>query len=451
MKKIVFSFVALACFACFGYSQNYDNLKNQVLLGQVKEAKEELDKKWTNAKFVAKPEAYILKSTIYTKMAVDPAMADKEEENRNIALENFNKYKEMDPTMALLKDPVYANTEATLFNAVINSGIKKVTSDKWDAALADFKISSDLSDHLIKEKQITWTFDTISNYYGGIAAQNAGKLDEAERLYKKVADQKIAGPDYVNMYRFLMFNSFQKGNTADFEKYRALGHELYPNEEYFTASEMDFILSLDDDKAKFQKIDEKLAKEPNNAKLQETYGLILFDKLNKGDDASAMTAAERAELENKMANAFTKSAELDPASSAKGYFYLGNHYINKSVEVGTQMDSVTDQIKAFNKTAKPDKTGKLPPAPKELTDKRAALSAAYDAELEKGLPYLTKSAEAYGKQTNLGSIDKQNYKKLVDQLIIIYGNKAIKAKVPADKAKFAAEEKKWTDVYSGIK
>jgi hypothetical protein len=264
-----------------------------------------------------------------------------------------------------------------------------------------------------------------------------------------VADQKVAGPDYINMYRFLMFNSFQNGNTEAFQKYQALGHELYPNEEYFTASEMDFILSMEDDKAKFKKIDEKLAKEPNNAKLQETYGLILFDKLNK--EAATLNEAEKAELESKMVSAFTKSAEMDPASSAKGYFYLGNHYINKSVEIGNQMDSVTDKIKDFNRTAKPDKTGKLPPAPKELTEKRTALSAAYDAEVEKGLPYLVKSAEGYGTQTTLGSIDKQNYKKLVDQLIIIYGNKKVTSKVAADKAKYAAEEKKWTDLYSTIK
>jgi len=50
----------------------------------------------------------------------------------------------------------------------------------------------------------------------------------------------------------------------------------------------------------------------------------------------------------------------------------------------------------------------------------------------------------------LKGMELQNYKRLVDQLILIYGDKKAATKVPADKAKFEAEEKKWNAVYTKI-
>ena len=48
--------------------------------------------------------------------------------------------------------------------------------------------------------------------------------------------------------------------------------------------------------------------------------------------------------------------------------------------------------------------------------------------------------------------DKQQYKKAASYLADIYANKKVNAKgKPADQAKYAAEEKKWNDVYDSIK
>ncbi|HMP94842.1 MAG TPA: hypothetical protein PKD90_18325, partial [Phnomibacter sp.] len=69
---------------------------------------------------------------------------------------------------------------------------------------------------------------------------------------------------------------------------------------------------------------------------------------------------------------------------------------------------------------------------------------------DKALPFLLKSAEGYGKADGLKGMELQNYKRLVDQLILIYGDKKAASKVPADKAKFEAEEKKWSDTYNKI-
>ena len=75
MKKITFTLTMLML-ALFLQAQTYDEIKQYVLLAQYKKAKEDVDKRMTNAKFASKPEAYILKATIYAALAADSTTKD---------------------------------------------------------------------------------------------------------------------------------------------------------------------------------------------------------------------------------------------------------------------------------------------------------------------------------------------------------------------------------------
>ena len=72
MKKVTLAFLMLMA-AFMVKAQSYDEIKQFLMLGQYKKAKEDVDKRMTNAKFAGKPEAYILKSTIYAGLASDSA------------------------------------------------------------------------------------------------------------------------------------------------------------------------------------------------------------------------------------------------------------------------------------------------------------------------------------------------------------------------------------------
>ena len=50
-------------------AQNYDPVKTLVMLNQIDKAKTDIDKAFGNAKYTTKPEAFILKSTIYSTLA----------------------------------------------------------------------------------------------------------------------------------------------------------------------------------------------------------------------------------------------------------------------------------------------------------------------------------------------------------------------------------------------
>jgi hypothetical protein len=452
MKKVILSFVTIACSMSFALAQNYDDIKDMLLIRNFKKAKEMLDKSWSNAKFVSKPEAYIMRATIYTNLALDSSLSSSQAAQFNSeAVQAYNAYKEQDPTQALVKEPAYGNTPALVFNSLLNRGIKEVQSKNWDSAVGWFKQSAVVSEYLIKEKQIAWSFDTLSNFYGGISAQNSGKLAEAQNFYAKVAEKKITGPDYVNMYHFLVYNSFKNNDTTSFRTYKALGLELFPNDEFFKADESEFIVSVEDPKEKFKLIEQKLAADPNNYTLQSVYAETIFDQLNPKDTNTALPA-NYDELEAKMIAAFTKATELKPESGL-AMSNLGNHYINKAGRIGRQLDSVRAVIRQKNTSAKPAATKPgAKPAPVKTDPADAAardeLTKKYDDASDKAMEYYQKAVDIYGKVPAPTSLEKQQYRNAVSYLIDLSGEKKNKSKgTPALYDKWEKEEKKWSDLY----
>jgi hypothetical protein len=116
-----------------------------------------------------------------------------------------------------------------------------------------------------------------------------------------------------------------------FEKYKAMGAELYPKSEYFTFDKVDFAVGLVDgfdDKVK--EVETVLAKDPENFKANQVLGEIIYDTLNSTREG-AVLPSNAAELEIKMINAFKKSAAAKPNSEIP-YLYMGDHFINKAVK-----------------------------------------------------------------------------------------------------------------------
>lgn len=445
MKKVALSLALTGLISSVALAQ-FDEVKTSLAIQQYKKAKEQLDQLLTKPKNAAKPEAYILKATVVAYLMNDPANEATATQLRSESIEAYKKYLEMDPAKPLVADPVYANAPIGYYSSFFNEGIKGYNKKDWTEASASFKNTVEWSDFIIANKLAKMEFDTTANLLAGAAFQNAKQEDAAVPYFTRLTDKKIGGDDNEFVYQFLMGYYFKKDDAANFNKYKALGKELYPKSEYFTFEEIDFIMSLEDEAEKTKRIEAKIAKEPSNLELLQNYGFILFDKLN-AEDISGIT--NYAEMEQKMITYLSQAGDKKP-DDGKPYYYLGNHFINKAVKVNANISKVSDEIRKANSAAKPDKSGKLPPPPKELTDKRDALKKQYSDEVDKGLPYLLKSADAYGKHTDLKGMELQNYKRLVDQLILIYGDKKAATKVPADKAKFEAEEKKWNAVYTKI-
>jgi len=181
--------------------------------------------------------------------------------------------------------------------------------------------------------------------------------------------------------------------------------------------------------------------------LIQTYGFLLFNKLN-AEGASEKVVNYTAE-EAKMVELLTKVGDAKP-DDGNAYFYAGSHFWNKALRTKDQIGLINDTIRIANSNAKPDKTGKLPPPPKALTDRRDNFRKLQEADLDKSLPYLLKATKPLEATSTKGKVEMQTFKRLIDQLIEIYSTKRQLAKLPADKTKYEAEEKKWDALYAKL-
>lgn len=449
MKRYFFLF-ALLFTASMINAQKYEEIKNKILLNQIKSAKEDIDKAMTNAKFTAKAEAYILKTAVYAGLAMAEGTKGTPQADQLTAEAEaaFKKYKEMDPEMSLVSDPIYQNGPINLYSGYYASGYTDYSEKKWDASFEKFKKASELSDVLISKKILTSTLDTNVLILAGVTAENSNKKDEAAKYYKRLADNKVTGDGFESVYRFLVSYNFGKKDIPAFEKYKALGKELFPKSDYFNFDKIDFAVGLETTlEAKIKSLEDVLSADPSNYKANQVLGEVIYDTLNSRFEG-AVQPANADELEAKMVNAFNKAAAAKPESEIS-YIYIGDHFINKAVRVNDEREAHSKEMKARTKP------GAM--ASKEDIAKRDMLDKKYSAALDGAREPYEKAAALFAKkpvstEKNQAMRDKQQYKKVASYLADIYANKRINAKgKPADIAKYTAEEKKWNEVYDSIK
>ena len=297
---------------------------------------------------------------------------------------------------------------------------------------------------LINKKILTVDLDTNVLILAGITAEQSSSKDEAIKYYTRLADHKIKGDGFESIYRYLVGYYFQRKEYASFEKYKALGNELYPEAEYFKFDKVDFAVGLETNfEAKLRAVEEVLATDPNNLKANEVLGEIIYDTLNlKDENAPLHSKAE--ELERRMVAAFTKAATLK-AGYENPYIYMGDHFINKAVRVDNErVAHAADMIARI-------KPGTM--ASKEDIAKRDALDKKYGDALELAKEPYENAVKIYQAKPSLDQRDKQQYKKAVSYLGDIASFKKVQAKnkKSPDAAKYEAEEKKWITLWESIK
>ena len=259
MKKIILALTVIAL-AIGVQAQKYKDISDKLLLGQYDEARKQVDKGMGDAKFTSKPEAYILKTAVYTGLASNPANAAQAGQLRDDAYAAFLKYVEMQPDLSLAEDLPYKNGPLDLHTLYLQEGYKDYQEKKWSEGLTSLEKSIAISDLLIPKKIMNINFDTTTIILAAACAANAEKKEEAAKYYKRMADANFSGPDYEDVYRYMVRYSFGKKDMAAFEKYRQQGKQLYPNSEFFDYDQTDFAVGLEENfNAKLSYLDQVLA------------------------------------------------------------------------------------------------------------------------------------------------------------------------------------------------
>ena len=234
MKKLLL-LAMLAATIQFVNAQDFTKVKTAYLINKFEEAKNEIDKVTADPKSLGKAETWYWKSMVYAGLSKDAAMRTKYPNLLKDADDAFKKYIELDPGFAQVKDKG-AQGFFDIYATSYNGGIKVFNEKKWDEAGKLFESAIYYIDMILKNK---WTsasiaFDTSTVLYAAYSFQNAAndskldeaakaaKLDQAAKYYRVLADNKVAGKDYVDVYKFLMSHYTATKNNELFKKYVAI-------------------------------------------------------------------------------------------------------------------------------------------------------------------------------------------------------------------------------------
>jgi len=394
-------------------------------------------------------ELYYLKAKLHSDIAADAELEKATPNAWAISLDNFKKTAQMDASKFLTFNTLEGSEKLfNLYVAPYNKAIKLFDAKEYANALPAFEQANKAGQFIFESKLGLTELDTNLTLYTGFSALLSGKEDLAASYFTKLANNNIGAQGYDDVYKNLMNYHFGKNNIAEFNKIREQGAKLYPKEEYFTYDEVIFINDIKDEAEKLKRIEAKVAADPNNMDAISIYTEILFDKLLSADSLYP-TEESYAAAEAKVVKLYERMAALAPEDGLIP-FNTGLIFINRGFKMNNKISDVNDKIRKFNESQKPDKAGKIPPPPKELTAQREDLRAKQVVAFDQGLPYLLKAQPSLEKKSGNGRSELQNYKKLLDILIEVYSTKRQSTKVAADKAKFEAEENKWNKEYDRI-
>ncbi|MBS1731163.1 MAG: hypothetical protein JSS67_10360 [Bacteroidetes bacterium] len=228
MKKLILAILCIS-FSAVVFSQNYNGITLFIAQQKFDKAKIELDKLMADSKGKENPKTYFFALQLYSELYADSALHQQYPDAGQKAIDALHEYVAKDSTLKDLKEegprPI-----GIMYSSAFNNGRKYFMESNWDEAFNNFKIAEEMSafanENGFSENKIK--VDTTTILYTGYAAQNAGKTDEAVQRYKKLADEKIGGKDFEEIYKFILNYDTQKKTEADFKKYLAIAKELYP-------------------------------------------------------------------------------------------------------------------------------------------------------------------------------------------------------------------------------
>ena len=186
------------------FAQEIEDIQDKIQKGKWKEAQEKVDKYLANEKNAKKPEGWYYKAVVYDNMSKDPALATVSADPKGDAFAAYKKYVELDPKLVL--GTLYQNvTLFDLFYSYNDLAINAFNAKNFDAALENFKKAAAVEDYIVQKGYVYNTtalpkLDTSLILNTAAAAIQAKKTDEAVIYYGKLADARLSGKDYLEVY-----------------------------------------------------------------------------------------------------------------------------------------------------------------------------------------------------------------------------------------------------------
>ena len=398
------------------FAQTIEDIEGQFQKGELDKAKASVDAFLTKEKNASKSDAWWYKGVIYNEIAKNEKFKALAPDGRMEAFNAFKKYYELDPkaVRATLEQHVRL---FDIYNGYFDKGVADFGASKFDDAYSNFK-NALMVEEYIAGKGFEYNnfkfpvFDTTLIQNIALSAYRAKKDDDAVVYYKKIADQKIAGKDNVDVYQLLIEYYAKKNDKANEDKYMQVGRELFPADDRWYQMELEKI-DAKDKKALFAKYDELIPKYPDKYLMTYNYAVELFNYTYAGDAKPADYKESQKKIETVLKATIERNKNYPEAN-----VLMARHFYNVLYDA-------QDEIQAIKGTTAADKKKKddLKPKMMEAADHLITYAqAAYDL---------------YNAKATLKAGEKGNFKVVSGYLATAYDVKGDKTK--ADEYRKKAE------------
>lgn len=389
-------------------AQSIEDIEGQVAKGEWDKAKTSVDNFLSKEKNAAKPDGWWYKGLIYNEIA-------KSEKYKSLvpgdarmeAFNAFKKYYELDPKAirATLEQHVRL---FDIYNGYFDAGVAGFGASKFDEAYANFKNALTVEEY-VGGKGYEYNgfkfpaFDTTLIQNIALSAYRAKRDDDAVVYYKKIADQRIAAKDNIDIYQLLVEYYQKKNDQVNKQKYLALGNELYPADDRWYQIELEEV-NEKDKPALLAKYEELIPKYPSKYVLSYNYAVELFNLTYAGDTKPA----NYKENQQKIESALKKTLAINK-DYAEANVLMARHYYNVLYDY-------QDDMQAIKGTTPADKK------------KKDDLKVKMNESADQLITYSQAAYDLYSAKATLKASEKGNYKVVAGYLATAYEVKGDKAK-----------------------
>ncbi|HEV7620246.1 MAG TPA: hypothetical protein VGO09_00860 [Flavisolibacter sp.] len=398
MRKLLLSIVLLASVASV-FAQKLDDVQKDISKGKYTDAKDKIDKILADPKNQGTANAWYYKGKIYAELSREDSLGTLNYDASREAFEAFKKYQELDPknTLMILDQNVGL---FQVYDIYYNRGIKNYNLKDYNKSYDNLKNAMDLEEYIAKKgySYNGFSFPVLDTQLINLTASSAylaKKEDQAIPYWERLADAKIAGKDYKEVYGLLGQYYLGKNNREKGQKYIDLGRQMYPDEGYWVGLEFGNPAT---DKERIARYQEMLQKYPDNYALNMDYSIELFNSIYSVDKKPADYAAIQDKLQASLAK--TISIKSTPLAN----FVMSQHIYNEIYDLEDALRLIKGNT------------------PAEAA-KRRDVNAKRDKKYDELYPYAQKAYDLYSAEPTLKSADKVNLRKTTNVLIDYYGKK----------------------------
>src|SRR5579875_2467713 len=306
MRKLLLSATMLALSASL-FAQKLDDVQEKISKGKYDEAKEKLDKFMADPKNQNNADAYYYQGVIYNALSKDSTHQASADEYRMQAFNAIKRYQQLDPKnvrMTLEQNRGLFSLYADYFNAAVAA----YNAQQFDAAFNNFKNALAVENYITQRGYTfpgfnLYALDTNMILNTANMALRAKQEDSAMHYYQMLADAKLKGQNFEQIYQMLVDYYSKKNDEGNRAKYLAIGKELYPDNEYWL--EADLAPVRDNKPQLFAKYEQLMQANPGKYFLAYNYAVELFNYLYANDKKPADSAAWSPKLEPAIAKAIS--------------------------------------------------------------------------------------------------------------------------------------------------